>query len=286
MVWAKPVRSLQGPSRPKAGIRTMINPSFSEWTRSQSKPNCSMTRGVKFSTRTSAVCRSRSNISDPSGRDRSKVDAAFAGIGCVEDGAPLPPAVVCRGPGTGETHVVGSRDRFDLYDIGSQTRQGSGGRRTRPPGGAVDDPYVGQRQPPALGVRTHFRTAGAGSRGGGIRPAGPLDRTGVLTEPWGGGERPRGQSCDPIGNTGLEESTGGMRDEDSTGHELLELGHGRAVEEGTRRNPDTGRLFPGSPRWCVGWCTGARQTGTRRACEIALRPEKGRSPPRGRAARS
>ncbi len=51
----------------------MMSSSLSAWTRSQSKPNCSMTRGVKFSTRMSAVPSKRSSISAPSGRERSKV---------------------------------------------------------------------------------------------------------------------------------------------------------------------------------------------------------------------
>ena len=62
----------------------------------------------------------------------------------------------------------------------------------------------------------------------------------MLAEPRGGGERSRRRSRDAIGNTGLEESTGGIRHEDTTGHELFELGHGRAVEEGTRRDPEQG----------------------------------------------
>ena len=150
MVWAKPVRSRHGPSRPKAGIRTMMSWSFSPWTRSQSKPNCSMTRGVKFSTKTSAVCRRRSNISDPSGRDRSNVTPRFPALAAWKIGTPLPPAVMCRWPGTGEAHVVRSRHRFNLDDVCSQSGQGSGGHRTGPPGGAVDDTNVGQREPPVL----------------------------------------------------------------------------------------------------------------------------------------
>ena len=77
IVWANPVRSRHGPSRPKAGIRTMMSSPLSAWTRSQSKPNCSMTRGVKFSTRMSAVLSKRSSISAPSGRERSKVTPRF-----------------------------------------------------------------------------------------------------------------------------------------------------------------------------------------------------------------
>ena len=77
----------------------------------------------------------------------------------------------------------------------------------------------------------------------------------MLADPWGRGERSRRHSRDAIGNTGLEESTGGIRHEDTTGHELFELGHGRAVEEGTRWDPEqSGRfqdLFCGVPRGVV-----------------------------------
>src|ERR1700733_259670 len=84
---------------------------------------------------------------------------------------------------------------------------------------------------------------GAGSPCGNSRRPGPLDRAVILAETWSGGERSWRETRDPIGNTGLEESTGGIWHEDTSGHELFELGHGRAVEEGTRRNPIQSRRF-------------------------------------------
>ena len=182
------------------------------------------------------------------------------------------------GAATGEAHVVRSLNRFDLDDVGAKIGQGSRGHRTGPPGGAVDDPDVGQREPPTIGAgSTIFCTGSAASRRGCILSPGPPDRSVVLAETWSGGERSGGEPRDPIRNTGLDEWTGGIRHEDAAGDGLLEMGDGRSVEEAAGIR--TRRPLPGSPRWCAAWCPGERRTGTPPVGEIAWRPEEGRGPP-------
>ena len=73
MVWAKPVRSRHGPSRPNAGMRIITARGLAAWIASQPRPKFSITRGEKFSTTASASATRRSTSSRPSGRLRSRV---------------------------------------------------------------------------------------------------------------------------------------------------------------------------------------------------------------------
>ena len=73
IVWAKPTRSRHGPSRPNAGMRTITSDGFTRASSSHPRPNCSITRGEKFSITTSHSATSRFASTRPSSRVRSSV---------------------------------------------------------------------------------------------------------------------------------------------------------------------------------------------------------------------
>src|ERR1700761_6890963 len=73
MVGANPTRSRQGPSKPNAGIRAKTSSGLTFNSASAVSPNCSITRGEKFSITTSAPAPSSVNRRRPSSEPKSSV---------------------------------------------------------------------------------------------------------------------------------------------------------------------------------------------------------------------
>ena len=123
----------------------------------------------------------RSNISDPSGRDRSNVTPRFPALAAWKIGLHSHQRSCVGGRVLAKRMLSGLVHRFNLDDVCSQTGQGGGGRRTGPPGGAVDDTNVGQGEPPAVGCGHPFWVRAAADPGGGalrraIRSSRHVDR--------------------------------------------------------------------------------------------------------------
>ena len=128
-------------------------------------PNCSITRGVKFS------------IDDVGGGDQPKEEVAASGLGEVErdpalvqvdrqeQRAPLVPLLGRRRHGDAEAHRVGPLDGLDLDDVGTQGGEVLGAERTGPEGGEVDDADAFEREAGRAATVDRMRHRGHGRSG-------------------------------------------------------------------------------------------------------------------------
>ena len=144
-----------------------------------------ITRGVKFSKARSAAASRASATSMPLGPAEVEGDAALVGVDRV--GQSGPHSHHCGSPGAlGPAKRIwsGRTRRLHLDHVGPQTGQELGGARAGPPGGEVDHPDAGERQP--------ARSAPAGRAGRGGQSTVPSCSPGLGTGPNGPGARGRG----------------------------------------------------------------------------------------------
>ena len=153
--------------------------------------------------------------------------ASLVGVDGHELRAALPPVGETIGVRpSGRPHAVNPCDRLKVHHVGAQDAEELCAERSGEPRGHVEhtDPVQGQGE-------------GAGPPEWGCRPS---ERSGVLAGTGHGAGRRRIDAANAIGTPRLEESPGGIGDEDASLHELREAGHRGGVAHWRHRYAQPG----------------------------------------------